>query len=115
MAESDILNKNMKEYLEIASYSFRNKKFNTAVILYYKALVEICDLELFDKLGKIGANHNERFDLLRTASPELYKIASKLFRFYRDSYSKEISETIARLVKKEVENAERIIITSKKD
>lgn len=115
MSENSILKKNLKEYMDVANYAFSNKKFNTAVTLYYKALVEICDLELSNKLGKIGANHNERFDLLKAASPVLYKTASKLFRFYRDSYSKEISETIARLVKKEVENAERIIGTNKKD
>ena len=108
MAEKDVIEKNLKEYLEIADYSFNKRKFNSAVILYYKALVEICDLELLRKLNKIGANHTERFELLKTSSPLLYNAASKLFRFYRDSYSKEISETIANLVKEEVENAKRI-------
>ena len=110
MPEKEIIEKNFKEYFEIAEYSFNKKKFNTAVTLYYKALVELCDLELLRKLNKIGANHTERFELLRTISPSLYNLASKLFRFYRDSYSKDISETIASLVKKEVENAKRIII-----
>lgn len=109
MAEKEIIEKNLKEYLEVAEYAFNNKKFNTAVTLYYKALVELCDIELLNKLNKIGANHTERFQLLEGISPELYKTASKLFRFYRDSYNKEISETIARLVKEKVENAKRII------
>ena len=115
MAEKEIIEKNLKEYLEIADYSFSKRKFNSAVILYYKALVEICDLELLRKLNKIGANHTERFELLKTSSPSLYNTASKLFRFYRDSYSKEISETIAKLVKGEVENAKRIIFWNKED
>ena len=115
MAEREIIEKNLKEYLEIADYSFSKRKFNSAVILHYKALVEICDLELLKKLNKIGANHTERFELLKTFSPLLYNTASKLFRFYRDSYSKEISETIAKLVKDEVENAKRIAFGDKKN
>ena len=111
MAEKETIEKNLKEYLEIAEYSFSNKKFNSAVILYYKALVEICDLELLRKLNKIGANHVQRFELLETASPELYRIASKLFRFYRDSYNKELSETTAKLVKENVENARKTVFT----
>ncbi len=99
----------MKEYLEIADYSFSKSKFNSAVILYYKALVEICDFVLLQKTKRVGANHTERFELLQQHAPQLYEIASKLFRFYRDSYNKEISETIASIVKKEVENAKKFI------
>jgi len=105
----EIIEKNLKEYLEIAQYAFSQRKFNTAVTLYYKALVEICDLVLLQKLDMLGANHTERFDLLRNTAPELYAAASKLFRYYRDSYSKEISETIARLVKQEVEYAQKLL------
>ena len=65
MAEKEIIEKNLKEYLEIADYSFSKRKFNSAVILYYKALVEICDLELLKNLNKIGVNHTERFELLK--------------------------------------------------
>jgi len=113
VVEKGIIEKNLNEYLEIAEYAFSRKKFNTAVTLYYKALVELCDLELLRKLNKIGANHTERFDLLKEASPSLYDSASKLFRFYRDSYNKEISATVAKLVKEEVENAKRTVIGNK--
>lgn len=109
MAEKEIIEKNLKEYLEIADYSFSKGKYNSAVTLYYKALVEICDLVLMKKLNTIGANHTERFELLKTVSFGLYKTASKLFRFYRDSYSKDISQTTAQLVKSEVENAQKLI------
>lgn len=71
MAEQEIIEKNLKEYLEIADYSFSKRKFNSAVVLYYKALAEICDLELLKKLNKIGANHVERFELLKASSPAL--------------------------------------------
>ncbi len=108
MSEKEVIQKNFEEYWEIAEYSMSKGKYNAAVILYYKALVEVCDLELLKTVQKIGANHTERFALLEKHSPELYPIASRLFRFYRDSYNKEISETIAKLVKKEVEHAQRV-------
>ena len=110
MAETEVIEKNFREFIEIAEYSFSRRKFNTAVTLYYKALVELCDLELIRKTGKLGANHTERFEMLEKVSPEIYAISSKLFRFYRDSDNKEISETIAKLVKTEVENAKKLIL-----
>ena len=107
MAEKDIIEKNLKEYLEIGDYAYSKKHYKSAVIMYYKALVELCDLTLLRTINKIGINHNERFELLKNSAPELYEIASKLFRFYSDSYNKEITETIATLVKKEVDHAKR--------
>lgn len=115
MGQKEILEKNFKEYLEMADYSFSKSKFNSAVVLYYKALAELCDYELLIKFGKIGANHTERFEMLRKISPFLYTISSKLFNFYRDSYNKEITETIAFLMKQEVENAKKIVFANKKD
>lgn len=115
MAEEEIIKKNFKEYLEIADYSFSKGKFNAAVTLYYKALVELCDLELLRKLNKIGANHNGRFQLLKNVSPDLHNTASKLFRFYRDSYSKEMSESITSSVREEVQNAKNIVLGNKEN
>jgi len=113
MAHEDTLKRNFEEYYQIAEYSLSKRKFNSAVTLYYKALVELCDLELLRKTGKIGVNHTERFNLLRKTSPELYIIASKLFTFYRDSYSNEISETVAKQFKIEVDNASRNVLNKK--
>lgn len=107
--EEEIIRRNFNEYVEIAEYSLNKKKFNSAVTLYYKALVELCDLELLKKIKRVGANHTERFQLLERASPELYSISSKMFKFYRDLYNKQISETIAKLVKENVENAKKIV------
>lgn len=115
MGEKEVIQKNFEEYWEIAEYSMSKGKYNAAVILYYKALVEVCDGELLKAVNKMGANHAERFALLEKHAPELYAIASKLFRFYRDSYNKEISETIAKLVKKEVEYAQTISAPDKKN
>ncbi len=109
MTQKEIILKNFNEFYELAGYAQKSKKFNAAVTLYYKALVELCDLKLLETVGKIGASHSERFRLLEQNCVELYKIADKLFRFYRDTYSKEVSEIIAKSVMENVENAKKIV------
>jgi len=103
----DILKKNFKEYYELAEFAFKQKKFNASVTLYYKALVEICDFNLLRNFNIIGINHQDRFLLLKDNNKELYQIARKLFGFYRDTYSKTISEGIAKTIKEHIENAKR--------
>lgn len=115
MDTKDIVKNNFDEFFELAQLAFKTKKFNAAVTLYYKALVELCDLSLLESLNRIGANHSERFLLLKTAKPELYDLSSKLFRFYRDSYSKSISPTIAEVVKNEVDKAKQLVLSTEKD
>lgn len=114
LADIDVIKRNFDEYSEMADISLSRKKFNSAVTLYYKALVELCDIELMVKAKRIGANHTERFDILKGVSPELYDISSKLFRYYRDSYNKEMSPMIAKLFKSEVEHAKSIVFAGKK-
>jgi len=105
-----IILKNFWEFFELAKFPYGRKKFNGAVTLYYKALVELCDYSLLVSVGKLGANHTERFRMLGQHNYQLYSIASKLFRFYRDSYNKEISSTIAKVVKENVEKAKDMVI-----
>ncbi|MDP7079232.1 MAG: hypothetical protein QF415_05040 [Candidatus Undinarchaeales archaeon] len=68
------------------------------------------DIELLRRTGRIGANHTDRFRLLRAGNPELYRIAHKLFRFYRDSYNKTISEPVSRQVRENVRAARRLVL-----
>lgn len=110
-----IILKNFEEYFSLANFAYENKKYNGAVTLYYKALVELCDYFLLTSTGKIGANHTERFQMLEKHHPVLYSLSSKLFRFYRDSYNKEISPTMAKVVKENVEKAKALVKFEKKD
>lgn len=103
MGPDEDIKKNLVEYYSSANELFEKKQFNAATVLYYKALVEHCDLKLFNKTGKIGSNHTERFKLLEQHEPELYEAARKLFRYYRDSYDTRISPTIAKEVKERVQ------------
>ena len=107
--QEDIIKNNLKEFFDLAEYAFKMKKFNAATTLYYKALVEICDFELLRRIKKIGTNHNERFLLLEQYNPELYGIADLLFTYYRDSYNKEISYTIANQIRENVKKAKDLV------
>ena len=109
-----ILLANFQEFYDLAQDAFVKKKYNGAVTLFYKALVELCDYALFTSQGKLGANHRDRFELLQRHHPALYEVASKLFRFYQDSYSKRISPTIAEVIKEHVERAQQLVLATKK-
>ncbi len=115
MEIKEIVKKNFDEFYELAELALETKKYNAAVTLYYKALVELCDLALLEATNKIGANHSERFLLLKISKPELYNVSSKLFKFYRDSYSKEVSPMIAEVVKDEVRKAKRMVLSAEED
>jgi uncharacterized protein (UPF0332 family) len=106
MTTEQVLKNNFEEFWSLAEYAYSNGKYNGAVTLYYKALVELCDIALLRNSGRIGSNHNERFSLLKSEEPKIYDIASKLFRYYRDSYSNQITKTIATEVKSRVEDVE---------
>jgi hypothetical protein len=107
--QEDVLRNNLNEFYELAEFAYKQGKYNAAAALYYKALVEICDLVLLKEVNKIGANHTERFSLLEKHKPELYDTARKLFRFYRDSYSKQISRAIVESMRENVENSKRMV------
>ena len=110
MTQREVILKNFWEYYDLAEFALKQKKFNGAVTLYYKALVELCDIALMESVGRLGANHTERFKMLQSYNPELYDISSNLFSFYRDSYSTAISETVAKKVKENVDNAKNKVI-----
>ncbi len=103
-----IILKNFGEFYELAELATKTKKYNAAVTLYYKALIELCDLFLLKSINKIGANHSDRFLLLKMSNPDMYATSSRLFTFYRDSYNKEMSQATAEVFKNEVDKAKRM-------
>jgi hypothetical protein len=111
----EVIRNNFKKYFEWAEKAFNEKEYNVAVTLYFKALVEICDLELWRKHRKTGSTHAERFRLIENTSPELYEITDTLFTYYRDTYSKAISEKTAKTVRKGVQHAIKISGIKEKD
>ncbi|MBU0757918.1 MAG: hypothetical protein KKG59_03700 [Nanoarchaeota archaeon] len=109
MVDPTLLENNFNEYYEVAEYALEYSKYNAAATLFYKALIELCDMELAKRIGKIGKNHKDRFDLLREHFPELHRRASKMFKYYRDSYDIPLTKDTVLKIKQVVEFAKEVV------
>lgn len=103
MDQLKILLENLKEYLSYARKAYDEENYNTAVTLFFKALVTICDIEIFRKTSSIPSSHENRFRTLENKFPHLYRVVDKDFPYYTDSYRIIISKKIVDLVKEDVE------------
>jgi hypothetical protein len=106
MDQLSILLMNLKEYLNYAKKAYEEENYNTAVTLFFKAVVTICDIEILKKTKSIPSSHENRFRILETKFPYLYRIVDKDFPYYTDSYRITISKRVVDLVK---EDAERLL------
>ena len=86
MENEKLLLENVNEFLKEAKKSVGGKSYNSAVTLYFKALAVLIDLFILKKEGFIPTNHKNRFKLLETKYPLLYKILDKDFPVYQQSY-----------------------------
>ncbi|CAI1493007.1 conserved protein of unknown function [Thermococcus nautili] len=69
MVNLDELKANAQEYLEDADYLYNKGHYNSALNLYVKALVAICDYIILRDTGKLPRNHSERFRILEEKYP----------------------------------------------
>jgi len=103
------LKENIREFFDSAVKEEREGKFNVAVTLYFKALAVLADLYILRKEGKTPSSHSERFRILETKYPEIYKLLDKNFSFYQDSYRIKINKEICEVLKKDGEELIRIL------
>lgn len=89
----------LEEYIASAKDNEDKQRLRAALTLYFKALVEGCDLLLYDKLLKVPSNHTERYEMLQRFFPDIYKITSPLFAIYRKSYSQVVTKEDVKKVK----------------
>ncbi|MPW39964.1 hypothetical protein GBV73_09890 [Thermococcus sp. 101 C5] len=80
------LRANIKEYIEMGEIAYKQRKYNASLILYFKALVGICDYIIKRDLNEEPDNHTHRFRILREHYHDLYRVVDKFFSFYRDTY-----------------------------
>lgn len=100
-----ILRENIKEYLELGEKALKDKKYNSAVTLFFKAISAGVDLYILKKEGLVPSSHTHRFRIVEERYSELYEILDKDFPFYQDSYTNKMSKEAAEVLK---EDAERI-------
>lgn len=97
-----ILEKTAKEYFYSAEDESKKRRFNSAVVLYFKSLVALIDIHVFDKIGKTPSSHTERFRIVQTNFPEIYDILDKNFPFYQDSYVHLMTKALAEVIKDDI-------------
>ncbi len=105
-----ILTENFAEYFDGGKTASKEKKYNTAVTLFFKSISAATDLFLLKKIGSIPSSHSNRFAVLREKYPEIYDILDRDFPFYQDSYTKKMDLEAADLLE---EDAKRIKEISK--
>lgn len=102
MTQFDILLKNIKEYLKYAQEAYEKNDYNTAMTLFFKVLVTICDYQILRETGTIPSSHENRFRVLEVKFPFLYRIIDRDFPYYTDSYRISIDKRIVDLVMNDV-------------
>jgi uncharacterized protein (UPF0332 family) len=89
-----ILIKNAKEYFNSASEELSKGRNNSAVVLFFKCLISLCDLYILKKTGETPSSHTGRFRILQEKFPEEYD-----FPFYQNSYIQSMTKELAEVIR----------------
>lgn len=102
MAEKDLLD-NIREFKKKAEESEREGSYNVAATLFFKAIAVLIDLFILQKEGHIPSNHNERFRILESKYPLLYRILDKDFPIYQNSYRTKLDKKYVAVLKNDLQ------------
>ncbi|MDI6738285.1 MAG: hypothetical protein QME12_07285 [Nanoarchaeota archaeon] len=108
MGEETVLRENAADFLKQAERAEGDGSFNPAATLFFKAMAVLADLLILQKEGFIPSNHAERFRLLKSKYPELYRILDRDFPLYQNSYSLKISKKTLEVLKKDAKRVAEI-------
>ena len=97
--KSDILERTGKEYFNSGEEEFLKERYNSSVVLYFKALTSFVDLFLLKETGESPSSHTDRFRKTKENFPEVYDILDKDFPFYQSSYISLMSKELAEVIK----------------
>ncbi len=97
--KKEILEKTAKEYFESATDEYKKERYNSAVVLFFKALIATTDIYILQKTGKTPSSHTERFKTTKEKFPEIYIILDKNFPFYQDSYVQVMEKELAEVIR----------------
>jgi len=102
--KEDILIKTAKEYYSAGLDEMEKNRYNSCVVLFFKALVSFVDLYILKKTGKTPSSHSERFRITQNSSLEVYNLLDKDFPFYQESYFQVMSKELAEVIKEDAES-----------
>jgi len=98
MIKEEILIKTGKEYFYSGEDEFSKGRYNSAVVLYFKALVSFSDLYVLQKTGNTPSSHNDRFRITKEKFSEVYNLLDKDFPFYQSSYVQVMTKELAEVI-----------------
>lgn len=99
MNKEEILIKAGKEYFYSGNDEFNKGRYNSAVVLYFKALISFSDLYVLQKTGDTPSSHIDRFAITKEQFPEVYDLLDKDFPFYQSSYVQIMSKELVEVIK----------------
>jgi len=102
MENERLLLENVNEFLKEAKKSVEDQSYNSAVTLYFKAIAVLVDLFIFKKESFIPTNHKNRFRILETKYPLLYKILDKDFPVYQQSYRLKLNKDYVKVFEDDI-------------
>ena len=109
LEKEEILKENIKEYVDFGERALKERKYNSATTLFFKAISAEVDLFILKKEGFVPSSHTQRFRIVQEKYPEIYEIIDKDFPLYQDSYTKKMNKEIVEIFKEDVERIRKII------
>ena len=103
MNKEETLIKAGKEYFYSGNDEFNKERYNSAVVLYFKALISFSDLYVLQKTGDTPSSHSERFRISQVNFPDVYELLDKDFPFYQNSYIQIMTKELAEVIKEDAE------------
>ena len=99
LTKKQILEKTAKEYFESGEDDLEKKRYNSALVLFFKCLIALVDIYVYEKTGNTPSSHTARFNICREKFDEVYDLIDKDFPYYQDSYIQIMSKELAEVMK----------------
>lgn len=101
--KEEILIKTAREYYSSGLDELKKERYNSCVVLFFKALVSFTDLYILKKTSKTPSSHSERFRITQQSFSDVYNLLDKDFPFYQESYFQLMSKELAEVIKEDAE------------
>lgn len=97
--KKEILENNAEEYFYSGEDNLLKGRYNSAIVLFFKALISFVDIYILINTGKVPSSHGHRFRILYEKFPKVYDLVDKDFPFYQNSYIQSINKETVEVVK----------------
>jgi|SRR3989344_908141 len=99
ITKEQILCKTAKEYFDSGEDELKKNRFNSALVLFFKSLIALTDLYIYQKTKNTPSSHVNRFKITKEKFEEVYNIIDKDFPHYQDSYVQLVSKELVEVIR----------------